>query len=83
MFVGVASLSQPFLENCLILLLDPSEHHSHAVSVNVHYLALGGEDGATVNDTEVNLCTGGQNFLRGYLAAENAEVSGLLADLDF
>jgi len=81
--VGVASLRQPSLQNCLVLLLDLAEHHAHAVSANIRYLTLCREDGATVNNAEANFCAGRQGFLRRYLATEDAEVGGLFASLGF
>jgi hypothetical protein len=81
--VGFASVSQPFLKDYLVLLLHFGEYHSHAVSANIRHSTLSREDCATVNNPEANLCASRQRFLRSYLAAEDAEVCGLFADLAF
>jgi hypothetical protein len=81
--VGIASFSQPLLQNYLLFLLDLSEYHSNAVAANVCHLTLSREDRAAVNDPKPNLCADRPGFLGTYLAAEDAEVRGLLADLPF
>jgi hypothetical protein len=81
--VGFASLTQPFLQDYLVLLLRFREHHSHAVSANIRHPTLSREDRATVNNPEANLGASRQRFLRTYLAAEGAEVCGLFADFAF
>ena len=81
--MGFASLTQPFLQDYLVLLLRFREHHSHAVSANIRHPTLSREDRATVNNPEANLCANRQRFLCTYLAAEDTEVCGLFVDLAF
>jgi hypothetical protein len=81
--VGFASLTQPFLKDYLVLLLDFGEYHSHAVFANIRHLTLSREDCATVNNPQANLGASRQRFLRTYLTAKDTEVCGLFADLAF
>lgn len=80
-FVLIARLGYPLLKHGLFILLDFCEHQAHAGSANVRDLALRRKDSASVENAEPNLGAHGPRFLRGDLAAEDANVGGLFADL--
>ena len=80
-FVLIARLGYPLLKHGLFILFDFCEHHAHAGGSNVRDLTLRCKDSASVENAEPNLGAHGPKFLRGDLAAEDANVGGLFADL--
>ena len=79
----VANVGQPFFQDCLILLFDLGEHHTHAIFAHTHDVTERRENCAAVNDAQSYAGACRERFLCAHLAAKHAEVGGLFASFSF